>query len=121
MKMTAFIFLLCIVILQYGFYENLKNQRDNIEKNTELKYEKKIKKINDNYYSEIQVLNKKINQVSVELDVEKQKIKDNFKELKDETTKVIVKSIYSDCKLSTDGMHLAEKARIAANTGKFTH
>lgn len=59
-----------------------------------------------------------INAISSELETEKQNIKIEFRDIKHETTKVVERPIYRDCKFDFAGLSIANKAIGTANTVK---
>jgi len=78
----------------------------------------RINKVNDAYQGSINAWRTKVSTVETELEAERQNIKIQFRDIKHETQKVITQRIYTDCKLTDDGMRIAEAARIAANSRK---
>ncbi len=78
----------------------------------------RINKVNDAYQGAINAWRTKVSTVETELETERQNIKIQFRDIKHETQKVITQRIYTDCKLTDDGMRIAEAARIAANSRK---
>lgn len=78
----------------------------------------RINKVNDAYQGAINAWRTRVSTVETELEVERQNIKIKFRDIKHETQKVITQRIYTDCKLTDDGMRIAEAARIAANSRK---
>ena len=78
----------------------------------------RINKVNDAYQGAINAWRTKVSTVKTELEAERQNIKIQFRDIKYETQKVITQRIYTDCKLTDDGMRIAEAARIAANSSK---
>lgn len=78
----------------------------------------RINKVNDAYQGAIDAWRTKVSTVETELEAERQNIKIQFRDIKHETQKVITQRIYTDCKLTDDGMRIAETARIAANSRK---
>ena len=78
----------------------------------------RINKVNDAYQGAINAWRTKVSSVETELEAERQNIKIQFRDIKHETQKVITQRIYTDCKLTDDGMRIAEAARIAANSRK---
>ncbi|MGC3819313.1 hypothetical protein [Acinetobacter sp. G11] len=78
----------------------------------------RINKVNGAYQGAINAWRTKVSTVETELEAERQNIKIQFRDIKHETQKVITQRIYTDCKLTDDGMHIAEAARIAANSRK---
>lgn len=59
-----------------------------------------------------------INKISSDLEAEKQKIKIEFREIKHETTKIVDRPIYRKCKFDDDGLRVANKAIISANSSE---
>ena len=78
----------------------------------------RINKVNDAYQGAINAWRTKVSTAETELEAERQNIKIQFRDIKHETQKVITQRIYTDCKLTDDGMSIAEAARIAANSRK---
>ncbi len=78
----------------------------------------RINKVNSAYQSTIDAWRAKVFIVENELEVERNNIKVEFRDIKHETQKVTTNIIYRDCKLDDAGMSIAERARIAANTRK---
>lgn len=78
----------------------------------------RINKVNDAYQGAINAWRTKVSSVETELEAERKNIKIQFRDIKHETQKVITRHIYTDCKLTDDGMSIAEAARIAANSRK---
>ena len=78
----------------------------------------RINKVNDAYQGAIDAWRTKVSTVETELESEHQNIKIQFRDIKHETQKVVTQRIYTDCKLTDDGMRIAEAARIAANSRK---
>ena len=78
----------------------------------------RINKVNDAYQGAINAWRTKVSTVETELEAERQNIKIQFRDIKHETQKVITQRIYTDCKLTDDGMRIAEAASIAANSRK---
>ena len=78
----------------------------------------RINKVNDAYQGAINVWRTKVSSVETEIEAERQNIKIQFRDIKHEAQKVITQRIYTDCKLTDDGMRIAEAARIAANSRK---
>ena len=78
----------------------------------------RINKVNDAYQGAINAWRTKVSTVETELEAERQNIKIQFRDIKHETQKVITQRIYTDCRLTDDGMRIAEAARIAANSRK---
>lgn len=107
-----------ISLVQFGCYSNVRDQRDTIEAKTVSKYEKQIAEDKETQRKAEEKLNEKIFEISLELEVEKQNIKTEFRDIKHENKKVITNTIYRDCKLDDAGMRIAEQARITANTRK---
>lgn len=59
-----------------------------------------------------------INKISSDLEAEKQKIKIEFREIKHETTKIVDRPVYRECKFDADGLRIANKAIISANSSE---
>lgn len=59
-----------------------------------------------------------INKISSDLEAEKQKIKIEFREIKHETTKIVDRPIYRECKFDADGLRITNKAIISANSSE---
>lgn len=76
----------------------------------------RINKVNDAYQGAINAWRTKVSTVETELEAERQNIKIQFRDIKHETQKVITQRVYTDCKLTDDGMRIAEAARTAANS-----
>lgn len=59
-----------------------------------------------------------INKISSNLEAEKQNIKIEFRDIKHETTKIVDRPVYRECKFDDDGLRIANKAIESANTRK---
>lgn len=59
-----------------------------------------------------------INKISSDLEAEKQKIKIEFREIKHETTKIVDRPIYRECKFDADGLRVANKAIVSSNSSE---
>lgn len=60
----------------------------------------------------------KINEISSDLETEKQRIKIEFREIKHETTKIVDSPVYRECKFDADGLRIAKEAIYAANSSQ---
>lgn len=78
----------------------------------------RINKVNKAYQDALDAWKSKVFIIENELEAERNNIKNQFRDIKHETEKVITERIYSECKLTDDGMRIAEAARIAANTSQ---
>lgn len=76
----------------------------------------RINKVNQAYQGALDAWKSKVLIVEDELEAERNNIKVEFRDIKHETQKVITQRIYTDCKLTDDGMSIAEAARVAANS-----
>lgn len=77
-----------------------------------------IQRVNDAYQNALTAWKTKAFNAEDKYLQETQKIKIEFRDIKHETQKIITERVYTDCKLTDDGMLNAERARIAANTTK---
>lgn len=107
-----------ISLVQFGCYSSVKDQRDRIESKIVARYEKQIAADKERQRLADEKFKEEIFNISVELETEKQNIKTEFRDIKHESQKVIINTLYRDCKLDDDGMRIAESARITANTRK---
>ena len=107
-----------ISLVQFGCYSNVKDQRDTIESKTVAKYEKQIAEDKEAQRKAEEKLNEKIFDISVRLETEKQNIKTEFRDIKHETKKIITDRIYTECKLTNDGLRVLNKAIETANTSQ---
>lgn len=78
----------------------------------------RINKVNKAYQDALDAWKVKVFIIENELEAERNNIKIQFRDIKHETEKVITKRVYSECKLTDDGMRIAEAARIAANSSQ---
>ena len=78
----------------------------------------RINKVNQAYQDALDTWKAKVFIVENELEAERNNIKIQFRDIKHETEKVITERVYSECKLTDDGMRIAEAARIAANSSQ---
>ena len=107
-----------ISLIQFGCYSNVKDQRDTIEAKTVSKYEKQIAEDKEAQRIALEKVNEEIFIVSNELEAEKQNIKIEFRDIKHETQKIITDRIYTECKLTNDGLRILNRAIETANTSK---
>jgi hypothetical protein len=107
-----------ISLIQFGCYSNMKDQRNTIESKTITKYEKQIAEDKEAQRIALEKVNEELFIVSVELEAERNNIKTKFRDIKHETQKIITNTIYSSCKLTADGLHIAKTAINTANTSK---
>ena len=107
-----------ISLIQFGFYSNVKDQRDTIEAKTVSKYEKQIAEDKEAQRIALEKVNEELFIVSNELEAEKQNIKIEFRDIRHETQKIITDRIYTECKLTNDGLRILNKAIETANTSQ---
>lgn len=107
-----------ISLIQFGCYSSVKDQRDTIEAKTVSKYEKQIAEDKEAQRKAEEKLNEKIFDISVKLEAEKQNIKTEFRDIRHETKKIITDRIYTECKLTNDGLRILNRAIETANTSK---
>ncbi|MTD09914.1 hypothetical protein GIX10_00390 [Acinetobacter sp. YIM 103518] len=107
-----------ISLIQFGCYSNVKDQRDTIESKTVAKYEKQIAEDKEAQRIALEKVNEELFIVSNELEAEKQNIKIEFRDIRHETQKIITDRIYTECKLTNDGLRILNRAIETANTSK---
>lgn len=107
-----------ISLIQFGCYSNVKDQRDTIESKTVAKYEKQIAEDKEAQRIALEKVNEELFIVSNELEAEKQNIKIEFRDIRHETQKIITDHIYTECKLTNDGLRILNRAIETANTSK---
>lgn len=107
-----------ISLIQFGCYSNVKDQRDTIESKTVAKYEKQIAEDKEAQRIALEKVNEELFIVSNELEAEKQNIKIEFRDIRHETQKIITDRIYTECKLTNDGLRILNKAIETANTSQ---
>lgn len=78
----------------------------------------RINKVNDAYQSALDAWKAKVFIVENELETERNNIKIEFRDIRHETQKIITDRIYTECKLTDDGLSVANKAINSANTNK---
>ena len=107
-----------ISLIQFGCYSNVKDQRDTIESKTVAKYEKQIAEDKEAQRLALEKVNEELFIVSNELEAEKQNIKIEFRDIRHETQKIITDRVYTECKLTDDGLRIINRAIETANTSK---
>lgn len=99
--------LFCAVVGLWMYADHLKES-----------HESKLAKIESESIALVAEKQNQINKISSDLEAEKQNIKIEFRDIKHETTKIVDRPIYRECKFDADGLSIANKAITSANSSK---